>query len=215
MWAGSFWQCVSFSCNDGRYLLEAHEDCKNEAGGGENVEKPSCAEEEVRQDWSAGLEKEFNVGVILSQKSPSPSLPDGRCNHHCHYHHHHHDKHRSAPSPSYLMVDVDSACLIAAHCGEVQPASSTSPYLCSPEHHFTFIYVRLGKFNQFQFNLICVFWSNAINVIINFIQFQHQLYPCHHHCVRTRPESRWWSSRLDVPLVPHWTARRTLEGGSS
>ena len=110
------------------------------------------------------------------------------------------------------MVDVDSACLIAAHCGEVQPASSTSPYLCSPEHHFTFIYVRLGKFNQFQFNFICVFWSNAINVIINFIPFQHQLYPCHHHCVRTRPESRWWSSRLDVPLVPHWTARRTFEG---
>ena len=42
--------CLFFSCIDGGYLLEAHEDCENEAGGGENVEKPSCAEEEVRQD---------------------------------------------------------------------------------------------------------------------------------------------------------------------
>ena len=39
-----------FYTGDGGYLLEAHEDCENEAGGGENVEKPSCAEEEVRQD---------------------------------------------------------------------------------------------------------------------------------------------------------------------
>ena len=41
---------ILFLYSDAGYLLEAHEDCENEAGGGENVEKPSCAEEKVRQD---------------------------------------------------------------------------------------------------------------------------------------------------------------------
>ena len=39
-----------------RSLLEAHEDGKDEARGGENVEKPSGAQEEIRQQRSAGLQ---------------------------------------------------------------------------------------------------------------------------------------------------------------
>ena len=61
-----------------RSLLEAHEDGKDEARGGENVEKPSSAQEEIRQQRSAGLQymsiDAKGVKISTDQFSPPKKL---------------------------------------------------------------------------------------------------------------------------------------------